>query len=257
MDRRKQFTFYASYYDAVKKLSKKDQLALLMAICAYAIDGVDANLSGGAASAFILIKPTLDASRRKAEIGKRGGNSKQSESKPKANDKQTAKFDKQNEANCKQSGSEKEKEKEIEKEKEYKIEGEKEKESSISPPPCVPPSRGEPDKREEDVLSGLSGPLREKLQVWLDYKRERRESYKPTGLSALVSKTAREAAEHGEQDVMELIDQAMSCGYKGIPFDRLAGKRTDAGAGKAGNQIGSLEMDAIQRMMGRREQHAE
>lgn len=253
MDRRKQFTFYASYYDAVKKLSKKDQLSLLMAICAYAIDGVDSNLSGGAASAFILIKPTLDASRRKAESGKRGGNGKQSVSKLKANDKQNEECDKQNKANCKQSGSEKEKEKE----KEYEIEGEKEKESSISTPPCVPPSRGEPDKREEDALSGLSGPLREKLQVWLDYKRERRESYKPTGLSALVSKTAREAAEHGEQAVMELIDQAMSCGYKGIPFDRLAGKRTDAGAGKAGNQIGSLEMDAIQRMMGRREQHAE
>lgn len=247
MDRRKQFTFYASYYDAVKKLSKKDQLSLLMAICAYAIDGVDSNLSGGAASAFILIKPTLDASRRKAESGKRGGNGKQSGSKLKANDKQTAECDKQNKANCKQIGSEKEKEKEIE--KEYEIEGEKEKESSISSPPCVPPSRGEPDKREEDALSGLSGPLREKLQVWLDYKRERRESYKPTGLSALVSKTAREAAEHGEQAVMELIDQAMSCGYKGIPFDRLAGKRTDAGTGKSGNQIGSLELDAIQRMM--------
>ena len=246
MDRRKQFTFYASYYDAVKKLSKKDQLALLMAICAYAIDGVDANLSGGAASAFILIKPTLDASRRKAESGKRGGNSKQSESKQQANNKQTNIRDKQNEANCKQSVSEKEKEKEIEKENE--IEDEKEKESSISTPP-VPPSRGEPAKREEDVFAGLSEPLRGKLQVWLDYKRERRESYKPTGLSALVSKTAREAAEHGEQAVLDLIDQSMSCGYKGIPFDRLAGKRTDAGAGKAGNQIGSLEMDAIQRMM--------
>lgn len=245
MDRRKQFTFYASYYDAVKKLSKKDQLALLMAICAYAIDGVDANLSGGAASAFILIKPTLDASRRKAESGKRGGNSKQSESKQQANNKQTNIRDKQNEANCKQSVSEKEKEKEIEKENE--IEEEKEKESSISTPP-VPPSRGEPGK-QEDGLACLREPLRGKLQVWLDYKRERRESYKPTGLSALVSKTAREAAEHGEQAVMELIDQAMSCGYKGIPFDRLAGKRVDAGTGKSGNQIGSLELDAIQRMM--------
>lgn len=247
MDRRKQFTFYASYYDAVKKLSKKDQLALLMAICAYAIDGVDANLSGGAASAFILIKPTLDASRRKAESGKRGGNSKQSESKQQANNKQTNIRDKQNEANSKQgeTGSEKEKEKEGE----YEIEGEKEKESSISSPPCVPPSRGEPEKREEDVFAGLSEPLREKLRVWLDYKRERRESYKPTGLSALVSKTAREAAEHGEQAVLDLIDQSMSCGYKGIPFDRLAGKRVDAGTGKSGNQIGSLELDAIQRMM--------
>ena len=116
-------------------------------------------------------------------------------------------------------------------------------------PPCVPPSRGEPDKREEDALSGLSGPLREKLQVWLDYKRERRESYKPTGLSTLVAKTAREAAEHGEQAVLDLIDQSMSCGYKGIPFDRLAGKRVDAGTGKSGTQIGSLELDAIQRMM--------
>ena len=254
MDRRKQFTFYASYYDAVKKLSKKDQLSLLMAICAYAIDGVDSNLSGGAASAFILIKPTLDASRRKAESGKRGGNIKQTESKPKANDKQTAKCDKQNEANCKQSVSEKEKEKEIEKENE--IEEEKEKESSISPPP-VPPSRGEPGKREEDALSGLSGPLREKLQVWLDYKRERRESYKPTGLSALVSKVSVSAEKYGNQAVMDLIDQAMSCGYKGIPFDRLAQKNPGMIQQPEKREPGEFERRAIQRMMEWGAQHAE
>lgn len=255
MDRRKQFTFYASYYDAVKKLSKKDQLSLLMAICAYAIDGVDSNLSGGAASAFILIKPTLDASRRKAESGKRGGNSKQTESKPKANDKQTAKCDNQNEANFKQSVSEKEKEKEIEKENE--IEEEKEKESSISPPP-VPPSRGEPAKREEDVFSGLSAPLREKLRVWLDYKRERRESYKPTGLSTLVSKTAREAEKYGQQAVIDLIDQAISCGYKGIPFDRLSAYKPSwnkAQPEKTGPS--EFEREAVRRMMEWGENNAE
>lgn len=253
MDRRKQFTFYASYYDAVKKLSKKDQLSLLMAICAYAIDGVDSNLSGGAASAFILIKPTLDASRRKAESGKRGGNSKQSESKPKANDKQTAKCDKQNEANFKQSVSEKEKEKEIEKENE--IEEEKEKESSISPPP-VPPSRGDPGKKE-DGLSCLREPLRGKLQVWLDYKRERRESYKPTGLSALVSKVSVSAEKYGNQAVMDLIDQAMSCGYKGIPFDRLAHKNPGMIQQADKREPGEFERRAIQHMMEWGAQHAD
>lgn len=123
--------------------------------------------------------------------------------------------------------------------------------------PPVPPSRGEPDKREEDALSGLSGPLREKLQVWLDYKRERRESYKPTGLSALVSKVSVSAEKYGNQAVMDLIDQAMSCGYKGIPFDRLAQKNPGMIQQPEKREPGEFERRAIQRMMEWGEQHAE
>lgn len=124
---RGQFTFYRSYYEAVKHLNKSDRAAVLMAICAYALDEELPSLSGTPAAIFALVKPTLDTSRKKAESGKRGGeseaNSKQTESKTQANGKQTAR----------------EKEKENEKEGENEIENEDD-----SPPPTpsqfIPPN---------------------------------------------------------------------------------------------------------------------
>ena len=110
---RKQFTFYKSYYDAISELPKKDQAALILAVCAYALyETPPKGLSIAASTAFKLIKPTLDSGRRKAESGALGGqaNGKQSESKPKANRKQG------------ESASEKEREKEIEIEYEVEVE---------------------------------------------------------------------------------------------------------------------------------------
>jgi hypothetical protein len=87
---RKQFTFYRSYYEAVRELPKKEQTAVVLAICAYALDEEEPKLTGTAKAIFSLIRPTLDTSRRKAEIGKRGGEAKQTESKTEAKAKQTA-----------------------------------------------------------------------------------------------------------------------------------------------------------------------
>ena len=106
---RGQFTFYRSYYEAIKQLKKADQAAVLMAICAYALDEEMPGLTGTPAAIFALIKPTLDTSRRKAASGKAGGESKQTASKTEANRKQTAR----------EKEKEKEKEGEIEIEKEY------------------------------------------------------------------------------------------------------------------------------------------
>ena len=103
---RKQFTFYRSYYDAIQALPQKDQSAIILAVCAYALyEREPEKLSPVASTAFELIRPTLNSSRKRAEIGKIGG------SKPKANTKQRSS---KGQANAKQTASEKEKEKEIE-----------------------------------------------------------------------------------------------------------------------------------------------
>lgn len=120
---RKQFTFYRSYLDAIRRLPKKEQGNIVLAICNYALDEtIPSGLSPIADTVFTLVKPTLDASRRKAEAGKCGGKSE-------ATAKQTAS---KTQANVKQTASEKEKEKEKEKEGEIEIEIEKENECSIS-----------------------------------------------------------------------------------------------------------------------------
>ena len=121
MDERTQFTFYASFFDAVSRIKKKaDRADAYDAICAYALREEDpdfSKMSDAAQIAFLLIKPNLDSSRRKAKSGKDGGSKK-------ANGKQNVS---KQEANCKQE--ERESEKEKDKEKEGEIENE-----------CYPPT---------------------------------------------------------------------------------------------------------------------
>lgn len=113
---RGQFTFYASFASALSRIKKKaDRADAYDAICNYALYGTEPDmekLPDSAAIAFDLIRPTLDASRRKAESGKTGGSRKQTGSKPEANRK------------LEQTGREKEKEKENEKENEIENEDE-------------------------------------------------------------------------------------------------------------------------------------
>lgn len=116
MESRSQFTFYRSFADALKRIRKKaDRADAYDAICNYALYGIEPDmdkLPDAAAIAFDLIRPNLDASKRKAESGKRGGNAKQTASKLQANRKQG------------ETASEKEREIEKEKEKEIEIENE-------------------------------------------------------------------------------------------------------------------------------------
>lgn len=85
---RGQFTFYASFASALSRIKKKaDRADAYDAICNYALYGTEPDmekLPDSAAIAFDLIRPTLDASRRKAESGKTGGIRKQTGSKPEA-----------------------------------------------------------------------------------------------------------------------------------------------------------------------------
>lgn len=126
---RSQFTFYESFARALSRIKKKsDRADAYDAICNYALYGTEPDmdkLPDSAAIAFDLIRPTLDASKRKAEAGKTGGMSKKSP----AERKQT---ESKYEANSKQTG--REKEGEIEKE----VEIEKENECYIYPP--LPPT---------------------------------------------------------------------------------------------------------------------
>lgn len=119
---RTQFTFYESFFKAISRIKKKaDRADAYDAICAYALYETEPDIdsmSDAAAIAFISSKPNLDASRRKANSGKRGGKGKQTGSKTEANGKQ---------------------ELDIELDKELDIE----KEQELMLPP-YPPDRGDP-----------------------------------------------------------------------------------------------------------------
>lgn len=91
---RTQFTFYDSFFRSISRIkSKSARCDAYDALCQYALYGIEPDIDSmpdTAAIAFESFKPNLDASRRKAQSGSVGGKSKQTESKPEANDKQTA-----------------------------------------------------------------------------------------------------------------------------------------------------------------------
>lgn len=166
---RKQFTFYASYYEALEDLTDKEQAEALLAIIRYALyEQEPEKLSKSAKVAFRLVRPTLDTGRRKAANGAKGGKSSNSnsacdsdESTEKANDKQNAS---KTEANDKQTVSEKEREKEGEKEKEREIE--KENECYLSPLSPPPAARNEANRKQTQDPAARIRLLETKLRLF-------------------------------------------------------------------------------------------
>jgi DnaD/phage-associated family protein len=137
--KRDQFTFYRSYYEALKHLPKRDRADVLMAVIGYALDEEIPKLSGVPLSVFTLIRPTLDSGRNKA---------KNRLNKQKTSQEQTGT---KQEQNGKEGESEREVEKELEREVESECEGEGENDSSL---PTTPLPR--------------SGPVAEVISDYLD-----------------------------------------------------------------------------------------
>lgn len=133
---RTQFTFYASFYDAIQRIRDEKQRAMAYDIlCAYALRGLEPDLDAlpdAVAIAFINARPNLEASRRKAlggskrkrgqeDFGKIPGRCAEDEAKIPG--RCTEDGGKIPERFRKDTGKEKEKEKEIEIENECYWEG--------------------------------------------------------------------------------------------------------------------------------------
>ena len=73
MDKKDTFVFYRSFYDAIKSVPKKHQVAIYQAVFEYAFDHKEATLSGVPGALWSLIKPQLDASEKRYANAKKGG----------------------------------------------------------------------------------------------------------------------------------------------------------------------------------------
>ncbi len=67
----------------------------------------------------------------------------------------------------------------------------------------------------------LSDTMIVEVERWLQYKKERRESYKPTGLQALVTEIQNNVDKYGESAVISLMHTCMASNWQGIIFARL------------------------------------
>lgn len=81
------FVFYGSFYDALSDLPDDLRLEAYDAICKYALLGEIPDCSGTVSAVFKLVRPQIDANRKRREAGRKGGeaNAKQTVSKPQAN----------------------------------------------------------------------------------------------------------------------------------------------------------------------------
>lgn len=61
-----------------------------------------------------------------------------------------------------------------------------------------------------------SAPVKSAIMTWLDYKKENRQAYKPTGLKVLLNRLKKEADNFGEQYVIDEIGHSISNQYSGI-----------------------------------------
>ena len=237
---RSQFTFYDSFYTAIARIRKaQDRAAAYDAICAYALRGIQPDLEklpDAAAIAFLLSKPNLDASRQKAENGKLRKTKEQKigEEKPEANREQNGSNTQakpkqtQNKVEANRQQEQPRNKKEIEKEIE-KEEIEKEIENECYNTPPVSP-QGERKKNHPPLpdysQTGFSREMIAKVDQWLDYKAEKRQSYQPSGMKSLLSQIEKQVSQYGEGAVMNLIDDCMAANYQGIIWERL-GRRQD------------------------------
>lgn len=72
--KRRQFTFYRSFYDGLMRVPEERRYAELLAVVEYALDGTEPSEEVMAGSVlFVMAKPTLDAARGKALAGQKGG----------------------------------------------------------------------------------------------------------------------------------------------------------------------------------------
>lgn len=102
----------------------------------------------------------------------------------------------------------------IEEDREEDREGEGDEKKPAGKPPAPAPT-------EQVDFGALSPRAIAAVKKWLKYKKERREGYKPTGLTALITQIEKNVKRYGEDAVIDLIGECMAANWQGIIFDKL------------------------------------
>ena len=219
-----------SVTEAMECFPADQQLAAYQAINRYGLDGVEPEFDDDhqvARGIFILAKPFLDANNRRYENGRKGGRPV-TETKPNRN--QTEPNRNQTVTETKPSANqivEKKNSRRVEELKSGRVEELKSKEGvpPISPRRSV---NAVPEASQEDLMAvGVPPALCEQVSEWVSNRDAKGETLTQGEFKSFVSMVNAKATQYGAKAVSDLIGEAMSNGYKGVPWDRLERRARD------------------------------
>ncbi len=114
-------------------------------------------------------------------------------------------------------------------------------------------AQGEKKKTKQEELREIRNSfvfpqeLQKKVNEWLLYKKEKQQSYQPTGLHRLLAQIKNQCAEYGKQAVIQVIDMAIANNYQGILWTKITeGKRGQGYGTGYGNYGKNQEQTRIQ-----------
>ena len=184
------FTFYKNYYDIINYLPDEQRLALYDSISKYMFEDKEPELQGLLNGIWVNIKMPLDTSKKNIKNGQNGGRPINPTNNP---------------------------------EKTQTI-------TQMKP-------KSEPKAKANNIsyflflinnnkykYININNYLYKKIEEWLNYKQERKEIYKQTGLQSLLTQIDKQTDIYGEEAIIELINECMASNYKGIIFDKLKNK---------------------------------
>ena len=87
-----------------------------------------------------------------------------------------------------------------------------------------------PAQSSEPDLSAFGPELQKAITEWLAYKKEKGNTYKPTGLTRLLTQIKNYAEHYGEAEIVKLIETCEARNYQGIIFDLLDKKKSSGSA---------------------------
>lgn len=222
---REQFTFYASFAKAIQKIRKAaDRAAAYDAVVNYALNGTLPDLDklpDSVCIVFELVRPNLDASRRKAQGGKNGRKTEDTAESDESSEEDTDKIAVSSEEDIDNKKKDK-------KEGEDKKENKKEKEDKCQEPPLSPKRR---EEMIDEALAFHGSELTDAVRDWVKYKIEKRQGYRETGFKSMLTQIERKASEYGDAAMAEVIRESMGSNYQGIMFDRLKNRPAQRGYG--------------------------
>lgn len=100
-----------------------------------------------------------------------------------------------------------------------------EKDDTLSIPYRYPPISITTSTSNNNIYNNynFSDKLKDSIDLWLSYKKERKQTYKDTGLKVLLNRLQKDNDTYGEQYVIDSIENSIASNYQGI----FAPKKTE------------------------------